>query len=99
MSSKELKDGEWTGYANGVPQTIGSNSLNGTYYVFVKRLFNNVEGQNYYSTYGGILSGIGANVYQRFGPYNFDNTHLHEFYQKVAGWFDEFYTFYFKNCK
>ena len=32
-------------------------------------------------------------------PYNFDNTHLHEFYQKVAGWFDEFYTFYFKNCK
>ena len=28
--------------------------------------------------------------------YNFDNTHLHEFFQKAAGWFADFFKFYFK---
>lgn len=71
-SSDSLTDGEWRQYSSGVAQTIGT-SLNGTYYVFVKRLFNFIDGEYYYSTYGGIIVKIDDVMYQRFGPYQFDN--------------------------
>lgn len=58
--------------------------------------FNTTEDLNTKSK--DVVFSADINTYQGV-PYNFDNTHLHEFYQKVAGWFDEFYTFYFKNCK
>lgn len=42
-----------------------------------------------------VVFGADINTYQG-KPYNFDNTHLHDFYEKAADWFDEFYKFYFK---
>ena len=43
-----------------------------------------------------VVFSADINTYQG-KPYNFDNTHLHDFYEKAAGWFDEFYKFYFKS--
>lgn len=81
-SSDTLTDGEWKTYSNGVSQEIG-NSLNGSYYVFVKRLFNFLNGDYYYSTYGGIIVKIGGETYHRFGPYQFDNERpVFSFYSK-----------------
>ena len=45
-----------------------------------------------------VVFSADINTYQGI-PYNFDNNHLHEFYMNAAGWFDEFYNFYFQNCK
>ena len=64
-----LKGGTWTNYTNGGTTTIGTN-LNGTYYLFVRRI-QNTEGIN--SMLGGVLVNVGSDSYQRFGPYKFDN--------------------------
>ena len=58
--------------------------------------FNTTEDLNTKSK--DVVFSADINTYQGI-PYSFNDTHLHEFYQRVAGWFDEFYTFYFKNCK
>ena len=42
-----------------------------------------------------VVFSADINTYQG-KPYNFDNTHLHVFYEKAAVWYDEFYKFYFK---
>ena len=82
-SSNSLSSGSWTTYQNGVAQTIGTG-LTGTYYVFVKRLSNVIDGQTNQSTLGGILIKIGNDTYHRFGPYRFDNTNpVWSFYQKT----------------
>ena len=71
-SPDQPENGEWLTYENGVAQTIGT-SLNGTYYIFVKRLVNVIDGENYYSTYGGVNISVDTTIYHRFGPYQFDN--------------------------
>lgn len=82
-SSNSLKNGAWTNYTNGVSQTIGSDKT-GTYYVFVKRLSNVIDGQTNTSTMGGVLVKIGNETYHRFGPYRFDNNKpTWTFYQKT----------------
>lgn len=82
-SSNSLRNGSWTTYQNGTAQTIGAGKT-GTYYVFVKRLSNVIDGQTNLSTLGGILIKIGNETYHRFGPYRFDNTNpVWTFYQKT----------------
>ena len=81
-SSNSLHGSNWTGYTNGTAQTIGTGKT-GTYYVFVKRLSNVIDGQTNISTLGGVLVKIGNETYHRFGPYKFDNTKpVWSFYQK-----------------
>ena len=82
-SSNSLHGSSWVTYQNNVSQTIGT-SKTGTYYVFVKRLVNVIDGQNNLSTLGGILVKINNETYHRFGPYRFDNTNpVWTFYKKT----------------
>lgn len=68
-SATKLVGGSWINYTNGVSQNIGSG-LNGSYYVFVKRIKNT---DNIQSTLGGVIVNTDGGSYQRFGPYKFDN--------------------------
>ena len=82
-SSNSLHGGDWTSYSNNVAQTIG-DSKTGTYYVYVRRLSNIIDGQTNMSTMGGVMIKIGNESYHRFGPYRFDNTKPRwSFYQKT----------------
>jgi len=65
-----LSGGSWKDYTSNVSQTIGSG-LNGSYYLFVKRIENE---SNIISSSGGAIVNISTDSYHRFGPYNFDNT-------------------------
>ena len=71
-SSTELSGGEWTNYTSGTAFTIGEGRT-GTYYLFVKRIRDNVGNT---STASGTVTTIGGATYQRFGEYIFDNSNL-----------------------
>ena len=69
-SATGLAGGGWKNYTNGTAFAAGSG-LNGTYYLFVKRV-KTTNGN--ISTSGGTSVTISGTTYQRFGPYEFDNT-------------------------
>lgn len=69
-SGTSLTGGSWTTYTNGKSFTVGSGK-NGAYYLFVKRVKNNDGGE---SQENGTAITVSGTTYQRFGPYNFDNT-------------------------
>lgn len=71
LSSSETKldGGEWKSYTSGTSFKIGE-SLNGTYYMFIKRVRDN---ENNVSSQNGSIANIGGTKYHLFGPYIFDN--------------------------
>jgi len=69
-SNNALTGGSWKNYTNNAAQNIG-NGLDGKYYLYVKRIYNT---KDVISSLGGTIINIGSDSYQRFGPFNFDNT-------------------------
>ena len=68
-SNTSFSEGSWTNYTRGSSFPIGTG-LNGTYYLFVKRVSDNCGNT---SSYNGTLTYIGGTQYHRFGPYTFNN--------------------------
>lgn len=68
-SKTQLNGGEWKDYTSGTSFKLGE-SLNGTYYVFIKRVKDN---ENNISSQNGSIVNIGGNNCHLFGPYIFDN--------------------------
>ena len=69
-SSSSLTGGEWTNYTPGEEFIMGEGKT-GRYYLFIKRVRDNAGN---ISTSTGYSVTIGGEIYQRFGPYDFDNT-------------------------
>ncbi len=69
-SSSSLTGGEWTNYTPGEEFIMGEGKT-GRYYLFIKRVRDNPGN---ISTSTGYSVTIGGEIYQRFGPYDFDNT-------------------------
>ena len=68
-SDSSLTGGSWTNYTSGSEFTIGTG-LNGTYYLYVKRVSDNAGNV---STTKGTAVTIEGTTYHRFGPHKFDN--------------------------
>ena len=66
-SGTALSGGNWTNYTSGSSFTLGSGK-NGTYYLFVKRVSDNVRNT---STTEGTSQAVSGTTYQRFGTYVF----------------------------
>ena len=69
-SGTALSGGSWTNYTSATAFTIGSGK-NGTFYLFVKRVSDNVGN---ISTANGTAQAVSGTTYQKFGTYVFDNT-------------------------
>jgi len=70
-NSTELSGGSWKTYTSGSP--LSANGLEGEYYLFVKRVSDNVKNT---SNEGGTLITINNTEYHRFGPYCLDKIKL-----------------------
>lgn len=68
-SDSSLTGGSWTNYTSGSTFTIGTG-LNGTYYLYVKRVSDNAGNV---STTKGTAVTIEGTTCHRFGPHKFDN--------------------------
>jgi uncharacterized repeat protein (TIGR02543 family) len=68
-SDSSLTGGSWTNYTSESAFTIGTG-LNGTYYLYVKRVSDNAGNV---STTKGTAVTIEGTTYHRFGPHKFDN--------------------------